>query len=57
MILAVLAHIPSQFYYAYSNVFFNWTGMEFAAAKMTLGQGVEVGCMLLLPVAASCGSA
>jgi nucleoside transporter len=50
MILAVLAHIPSQFYYAYSNVFFNWTGMEYAAAKMTFGQMVEVLCMLLLPL-------
>jgi nucleoside transporter len=50
MALAVLAHIPSQFYYAYSNVFLNWTGMEFAAAKMTLGQVVEVCCMLLLPL-------
>ena len=50
MLLAVLAHIPSQFYYVYSNVFFNWTGMPAAAAKMTLGQVVEVGCMLLLPV-------
>lgn len=50
MILAVSAHIPSQFYYAYSNVYFNWTGMTAAAAKMTLGQVVEVGVMLLLPI-------
>jgi nucleoside transporter len=50
MILAVLAHIPSQFYYAYSNVFFNWSGMEYAAAKMTFGQMVEVLCMLVLPL-------
>jgi nucleoside transporter len=50
MVLAVLAHIPSQFYYAYGNVYFNWTGMTYAAAKMTVGQGVEVGCMLLLPL-------
>jgi nucleoside transporter len=50
MILAVLAHIPSQFYYAYSNVYFNWIGMEYAAAKMTLGQMIEVLCMLVLPL-------
>lgn len=50
MVLAVLAHIPSQFYYAYSNVYLNWAGMSYAAAKMTLGQLVEVGCMLLLPL-------
>jgi hypothetical protein len=50
MLLAVSAHIPSQFYYAYSNVFFNWTEMDAAAAKMTLGQAVEVGVMILLPL-------
>jgi hypothetical protein len=50
MVLAVSAHIPSQFYYAYSNVFFNWTHMRAAAAKMTLGQLVEVGAMIFLPL-------
>jgi nucleoside transporter len=49
MVLAVFAHIPSQFYYAYSNVFFNWAGLSYAAAKMTLGQVVEVGAMVMLP--------
>jgi nucleoside transporter len=49
MVLAVLAHIPTQFYYAYSNVFFNWAGLGYPAAKMALGQVVEVGAMLLLP--------
>ena len=49
MALAVLAHIPSQFYYAYSNIFLNWAGMTAAAAKLTLGQLVEVACMLVLP--------
>lgn len=50
MVLAVSAHIPSQFYYAYSNVFFNWANMHAAAAKMSLGQTVEVGVMLLMPL-------
>ena len=49
LILAAMAHMPSQFYYAYGNVFLNWTGMSSVAAKMTLGQMVEVGCIILLP--------
>jgi nucleoside transporter len=49
--LAVLAHAPAQFYYSYLNVYLNtWIGMENAAAKMVLGQVVEVGCMVVLPV-------
>jgi nucleoside transporter len=50
MALAFAAHIPSQFYYAYGNVYFNWVGMTAAAAKMTLGQCVEIAAMLLLPL-------
>lgn len=49
MVLAVLAHIPTQFYYAYGNVFFNWAAISYPAAKMTLGQVVEMVAMLLLP--------
>ncbi len=48
--LAVLAHVPAQFYNAYANVFFNWTGMHQPAAKMVLGQCTEVACMVLLPM-------
>jgi nucleoside transporter len=47
--LAALAHMPSQFYYAYSNVYLNWMGVTSAAAKMTMGQVVEVVSMILLP--------
>ena len=48
--LAVLAHAPPQFYYSYLNVYLNtWVGMKDTAAKMALGQVVEVGCMVLLP--------
>jgi hypothetical protein len=47
--LAALAHMPSQFYYAYCNVFLNWMGVTSAAAKMTMGQVVEVATMILLP--------
>jgi nucleoside transporter len=51
IVLAALAHIPSQFYYAYCNVYLNsWIGMESTAAKMALGQVVEVICMFSLPV-------
>jgi nucleoside transporter len=49
IVLAVLAHVPAQFYNAYANVFFNWTGMHQPAAKMVLGQCMEVACMVLLP--------
>jgi MFS family permease len=48
--LAALSHMPPQFYYSYLNVYLNtWIDMESAAAKMALGQVVEVACMILLP--------
>ncbi len=43
--------IPLQFYYAFTNLYLNETGMEAAATKMTLGQASEIGFMLLLPLA------
>jgi MFS family permease len=50
MALAVLAHVPSQFYYAYLNAYLNdWVEWKHAAAKMTLGQMVEIAVMLILP--------
>lgn len=48
--IAVLAHAPSQFYYAYGNVYLNWVGMTHPAAKLTLGQVTEVAMMFMLPL-------
>ena len=41
--------IPLQFYYAFTNLFLNETGVTNAAGKMTGGQFSELGCMLLIP--------
>ena len=41
--------IPLQFYYAFTNLFLNNTGVHNAAGKMTGGQMSELLCMLLIP--------
>ena len=41
--------IPLQFYYAFTNLFLNNTGVHNAAGKMTGGQMSELFCMLLIP--------
>jgi len=41
--------IPLQFYYAFTNLYLNETGVTNAAGKMTGGQMSELFCMLLIP--------
>ncbi|MEM6328776.1 MAG: MFS transporter [Planctomycetota bacterium] len=47
--ISLLMTAPSQFYNSFVNPFLNQTGFGHPAAKLTLGQAAEVGCLLLLP--------
>ncbi len=48
-IASLLICIPLQFYYAFTNLYFNQSGVHDAAGKMTGGQMSELVCMLLIP--------
>ena len=49
MISSLLICIPLAFYYNFTNIFFNESGMVNAAGKMTFGQMSEVFFMLVMP--------
>ncbi len=48
-IASLLICIPLQFYYAFTNLYLNQSGVRDAAGKMTGGQFSELVCMLLIP--------
>ncbi len=48
-IASLLICIPLQFYYAFTNLYLNQSGVRDAAGKMTGGQFSELFCMLLIP--------
>ncbi len=48
-ICVIIVHIPVQFYYSFGNLYLTSSGMEGAAAKMSLGQMSEMVFVLLLP--------
>lgn len=49
ILCSLLISIPLAFYYSFTNLFLNETGMINAASKMTFGQVSEVVFMLLIP--------
>ncbi|QDU54890.1 Putative nucleoside transporter YegT [Aeoliella mucimassa] len=50
LIVSFIATISAQFYNTFANLYLNNKGVENAATKLSLGQVVEIVCMLLLPV-------
>jgi nucleoside transporter len=51
LLIALLAScIPSSFYYSFLNPFLNEVGWPHAAAKMALGQLLEIGVVLAMPL-------
>ena len=52
LLLAVLfSTFPSSFYYSFLNPFLNEIGWSASAAKMSLGQMMEIGVILAMPLA------
>ncbi|NJC27618.1 MFS transporter [Neolewinella antarctica] len=50
MVAMLLSCIPSSFYYSFVNPFLNEVGWPAAAAKMSLGQVIEIGALLSMPL-------
>ena len=50
LIVSFFATISAQFYNTFSNLYLNNLGIKNAATKLSLGQVVEIVCMLVLPV-------
>ena len=46
---SILVCIPLAFYYTFANLFFNESGMEGVAGKMSMGQMSEIVFMVLMP--------
>ena len=49
VVAMLLSCVPSAFYYSFVNPFLNEVGWSAPAAKMSLGQVVEIGALLSLP--------
>jgi nucleoside transporter len=49
VLCSLLISIPLAFYYNFTNLFLNESGMQNVAGKMTMGQMSEVGFMILMP--------
>jgi nucleoside transporter len=49
VLCSLLISIPLAFYYNFTNLFLNESGMEDVAGKMTMGQASEVIFMILMP--------
>ncbi len=49
IVSSFLISIPLSFYFSFANLYFNESGMEYAASKMILGQASEVLFLLLMP--------
>lgn len=49
LVVSFFATISAQFYNMFANLYLNNIGVENAATKLSVGQMVEIGCMLLLP--------
>lgn len=50
IISSFLISIPLSFYYSFANLYFNESGMEYTASKMSLGQVSEIVFLLLMPL-------